>query len=304
VSKSDLMLFHSVGDHLSSLSGLATSSAPSSPYHTQTESPSATSTTTIQSPSQVALMRNELFKLTSVIAQLTAEKDQARAEAATLRARLNNDVMLDRTVEDRGLTITSDPAPYTAERQALRIENQRLENALTSTTTLEYNNSPTPSRISAKHEPRNDVDRIRGFSFPRGPIPPSSSTTSTKTTPRTGIMKNASSSFTAPARADVPIRTAELAQSDGTVDDNDDDNDDSTAFQLPATHVNDPLYAYGLPPLDYKGYAMQIPSLSTAAFFSMTAHHNKLSSSSSASSTRCIGFENTCGSCRGKVFHL
>ncbi|KAJ9093184.1 hypothetical protein QFC21_006501 [Naganishia friedmannii] len=267
-----------LGDHLSSLSGLATSSTPSSPYH----APNELSSSVVQSPKQVALMRNELFKLTSVIAQLTAEKEQAKAESAALRAKLESN----NRVERSGPTMFASPSlpvarihPVEEERkaQAAVETDQRRENPLTPRSVLEYNDGATLSRISAagKLEGKTNADRIRGFSFPRGSIP------------SRGV-KNAFLTTSALAAAGSPVRTT-FAQSSETFD----EEDDSTAFQIPSTHACDPS-AGGLPPLDYKGYARQIPSLSAFT----------IADTLPSSRSRCIGFENTCGSCRGKVFHL
>ncbi|KAJ9110820.1 hypothetical protein QFC22_006677 [Naganishia vaughanmartiniae] len=279
-----------LGDHLSSLSGLATSSTPTSPYHAQTDSPSSNITSIVQSPTQAALMRNELFKLTSVIAQLTAEKEQARAEAATLRAKLEMD--------ERAVILNPTLRTSAEEHESQGVEHEKVDNPPPTRSVLGYI-SPTPSRI-AKVEPENDiVARIRGFSFPRGPISSSSSSSSVPaTTSRASVVRNAFFTAAPTIQPDSPICTTMFGMpSSAQCDDDAAVEDDPTAFQIPlghATSIDDPPAE--LLPLDYKAYApRQIPP-SSSALFSIADKLPALS--------RCIGFENTCGSCRGKVFHL
>ncbi|KAJ9105589.1 hypothetical protein QFC19_003571 [Naganishia cerealis] len=219
----------------------------------------------IQSPTQLALMRNELFKLTSVIAQLNAEKEQARAEAAALRAQLGKDT-LDSEFDVNG-TLASHSTPpipvYSREESNTQIETPRLDGPPTRPPS-NYN-SPSPSPM-ARLEPEDDVDRIRAFSFPKGHIPPNATSRS-------------ENDFFAILQPDTPIRTKfEIIPPciDPTAE-------DSTAFQIPVTHD------CNITSEEYKGYARQIPSAFAIA--------GRLPS-------RCKGFENTCGSCRGKVFHL
>lgn len=122
-----------VGDHLSSLSGMAATPAPHRPpidspggFHSPATSP------------QLAMMRNELFKLTSTLKQLHAEKQAAKDQVEALRAELGE----------------TKRSPGTA-----------WETRTSFVLPVEHT-SPTPARAS-KTSDNEDVHRIRAFAFPK-----------------------------------------------------------------------------------------------------------------------------------------
>lgn len=129
-----------VGDHLSSLSGMASTPAPQRP---PTDSPGG-----FHSPAtspQLAMMRNELFKLTSTLKQLHAEKQAAKDQVEALRAELG--------------------------RETKRSPSAAWETRTSFVLPVEHT-SPTPARTS-KISDNEDVHRIRAFAFPKSTADPS-----------------------------------------------------------------------------------------------------------------------------------
>jgi hypothetical protein len=123
-----------VGDHLSSLSGMA--SAPT-PHRAPIDSPGG-----FQSPTtapQLAMMRNELFKLTSTLKQLHAEKQAAKDQVEALRAELGRETKRSPGTAWEARTAFTFPVEHT---------------------------SPTPSR-TGKTPDNADAHRIRAFAFPK-----------------------------------------------------------------------------------------------------------------------------------------
>lgn len=93
---------------------------------------------------QLALMRTEIFKLTTTLAQLDAEKQAATHQVETLRAELR----------EHGRPEGVDSwAPVVEEGEAFAFP--------------EYT---SPSPVRTREVVGDDAHRIRAFAFPRGPV--------------------------------------------------------------------------------------------------------------------------------------